>query len=144
MIPIQARTWLARATGEVLRPEREAALRALRGLGVDPATEFGAFYLEYQGPFIGPRPGAELLDIAGPGIPAIPDQTDYARDRFRLPPAFLALTTDESEGMVLYNRDDGAVYDFDLGCYEAFMAGRVAPDWPSFGEFLAWYFDEAA
>lgn len=143
MIPAQVKVFLAKDTGDVLRYDRQSALQVLRQLGVDPATEFGEFYLEYQGSFISPRPVAELLDIEGPAIPAIPDQTDYARDRYQLPEKFLALTSDESEGMYLYNKEDQAVYDFDLGEYKAFMNGQIPARWKSFNDFLLWYFDES-
>jgi len=140
MIPERVRAFLARDAGDVLRYDRQSALQALRHLGVDPTTEFGEFYLEYQGSFISPRPIAELLDIEGPAIPAIPDQTDYARDRYQLPEKFLALTSDESEGMYLYNKEDQAVYDFDLSQYQACMNDEVAASWTSFNNFLEWYF----
>ncbi|WP_338767685.1 hypothetical protein [Massilia sp. METH4] len=116
-------------------------MSVLHTLGVDPGTEFGEFYLEYQGTFISPRSVAELLDIVGPEIPAVPDQTEYARDRYRLPEKYLALTSDESEGMYLYNIEDMAVYDFELGSYRLFMSGQATPDWSSFNDFLIWYFD---
>lgn len=143
MIPAPVRTYLAKDTGDITRYDRNTALQVLQGLGVDPGSEFGEFYLEYQGSFISPRPVAELLDIEGPAIPAIPDQTEYARDRYQLAERFLALTSDESEGMYLYNRDDRAVYDFDLASYEDFMNGRIPPRWKTFNDFLSWYFDES-
>ena len=144
MIPQKVKGYLAKETGDVLRQDKQGALNALTQLGVNPGSEFGEFYMEYQGSFISPLPVAELLDIEGPAIPAIPDQTDYSRDRYQLPEKFLALTSDESEGMYLYNKEDQAVYDFDLGNYKEFMVGKIPPRWKTFGEFLLWYFDESA
>ncbi|WBS02548.1 hypothetical protein OU994_30645 [Pseudoduganella sp. SL102] len=142
MIPVRVRAFLAKETGDVLRNDRPSALHMLRRLGVDASTEFGEFYLTYQGNFISPRAVAELLDIEGPQIPAIPDQTDYVRDRYRFPEKFLALTSDESEGMYLFDREDGTVHDFDLCEYDDFVKGRVPARWRSFNAFLSWYFDE--
>ncbi|MET1080329.1 MAG: SMI1/KNR4 family protein [Pseudomonas sp.] len=143
MIPVQVKKFLGKSTDDVHRYDYQSALKALHNLGVAPSTEFGEFYLEYQGGFISPRPVAELLDIEGPAIPAVPDQTDYARDRYQLPEKFLPITSDESEGMYLYNKEDKAVYDFDLSEYKAFMDGKIPARWESFNEFLVWYFDES-
>lgn len=142
MIPINVKSYLSKDVGDILRGKRQSALKVLHQLGVEPATEFGDFYLQFQGGFISPKPLAELLDIEGPAIPAIPDQTEYARDRFQLPEKFLALTSDESEGMYLYNKHDQGVYDFDLTKVADFLSNRVSPRWFSFNEFLTWYFEE--
>lgn len=143
MIPKTVKDYLAKDRGDVLRQNKQGALRTLSQLGVDPNSEFGEFYLEYQGAFISPRPTAELLDIDDTAIPAIPDQTDYSRDRYHLPEKFLALTSDESEGMYLYNKDDQAVYDFNLKEYEIFMNGEIPARWETFNSFLSWYFENA-
>jgi hypothetical protein len=141
MIPQKVKDYLAKDTGQVLRESKQSALKTLHQLGVQQPSEFCEFYLNYQGSFISPRPVAELLDIEGPAIPAIPDQTEYARDRYQLSDVFLALTSDESEGMYLYNKEDQAVYDFDLADYKAFMKGQIPARWKSFNDFLSWYFD---
>ncbi|MEN9866150.1 MAG: hypothetical protein RL748_1740 [Pseudomonadota bacterium] len=143
MIPIVVETYLAKDTGDIFRYDPQRAMSILRQLGVPASSEFGEFYHKYQGGFISPRPVAELLDIDGPATPAIPDQTEYVRDRYQLPEKFLALTSDESEGMYLYNTDDQAVYDFDLGQYQDFLAGKVSARWKTFNEFLIWYFSNA-
>lgn len=143
MIPSKVESHLATATGDVTRTDPKSAEQVLRSLGVDPGSEFGEFYLKYQGSFISPRPVAELLDIEGPAIPAIPDQTDYVRDRFHVPEQYLALTSDESEGMYLYCKDDGAVYDLDIGVLDDFLEGNVPARWATFNDFLVWYFDVA-
>jgi len=141
MIPKKLKDYFENYNGDIVRQNKQGGLHALNQLGVDPNSEFGEFYMEYQGSFIGPRPVAELLDIEGPAIPAIPDQTEYSQDRYQLPEKFLALTSDESEGMYLYNKDDQAVYDFDLGEYKDFINGKIPARWESFNSFLAWYFD---
>lgn len=142
MIPKPVKLFLAKDAGDIIRSDVKSALQVLRQLGIDPATEFGEFYLEYQGSFISPRPVAELLDIEGSAIPAIPDQNAYAQERYQLPETFLALTSDESEGMYLYNKDDRTVYDFDFSEYKALVSGQLPARWKSFNDFLLWYFDE--
>ncbi|WP_155257338.1 MULTISPECIES: SMI1/KNR4 family protein [Burkholderia] len=141
MIPLKVEQYLAAVSGDVDRADPKAAEKVLVSLGVDSGSEFGEFYLKYQGGFISPRPVAELLDIEGPAIPAIPDQTDYVRDRYRIPGQYLALTSDESEGMYLYNIEDRAVYDLDIVVLDDFVSGRVPARWQTFNEFLMWYFD---
>lgn len=143
-IPSKVDTYLASAIGDVLRSDRQSAERALLDLGVDSSSALGRFYLKYQGGFITPRPVAELLDIEGPAIPSIPDQTAYIRERYNIPEQFLALTTDESEGLYLYGKDDEAVYDLDIGVLQEFLRGDLPPRWATFNEFLAWYFDTAS
>ncbi|SAL28897.1 SMI1/KNR4 family protein [Caballeronia telluris] len=144
MIPSNVKMHLTKASGDVNRTDRRSAEKTLHGLGIALDSEFGNFYLEYQGSFISPRPVAELLDIEGPAIPAIPDQTQYVRERYQIPEQYLALTSDESEGMYLYSKDDQAVYDFDLAMREQFLEGKVPPRWATFYQFLTWYFEEAS
>lgn len=141
MIPSAVDQYLAGSTGDIARGDSKAAMRALQDLGVASDTDFGQFYLKYQGGFISSRPVAELLDIEGPSIPAIPDQTDYVRDRYGIPEQYLALTSDESEGMYLYSKDDGAVYDLDISVLNDFINGKIPARWATFNDFLIWYFE---
>src|SRR5690606_3353643 len=112
-------------------------------LGVALDTEFAEFYLKYQGGFISPRPVSELMDIEGPEIPNIAAELGYVRDRYELPANYLPLTTDESEGMYLYDTNDGAVYDVDFDNLSDLLGNRLSPRWPGFNDFLAWYFTES-
>lgn len=141
MIPSTVERYLAGSTGDIARSDPKTAMRALQDLGVASDTDFGQFYLKYQGSFISPRPVAELLDIEGPSIPAIPDQTEYVRDRYGIPEQYLALTSDESEGMYLYDKGDGAVYDLDISVLNDFIKGNVSARWDTFNDFLIWYFE---
>ncbi|MFF7107525.1 SMI1/KNR4 family protein [Pseudomonas sichuanensis] len=141
MIPSEVTKYLSSYKGDVARADQNNAASALKQLGVAADTEFGRFYLKYQGSFISPRPVAELLDIEGPDIPAIPDQTDYVWDRYEIPKNYLALSSDESEGMYLYGINDGAVYDLDISRLDEFLNGELPARWKSFNEFLIWYFE---
>ena len=140
MIPSHVQNYLEKGKGIIFRKNKDSAVKVLQSLGIDIADEFSEFYLKYQGGFISPNPLPELLDIEGPAIPAIPDQTEYVQDRYDLPDKYLALTTDESEGMYLYDKENKAVYDFDLTTYDQFMQGNILPRWNSFNTFLSWYF----
>ena len=142
MIPESVKAYLAEVPDAAERKNREGVHDALRILGVDPASEFGEFYLEYEGPFLSPRPLQDLYDLTE--LSSILGSLDYIRDRYKLGEKFLPLTSDESGGMYLYNKEDGAVYDFYLRDYKPFMAGSIGPRWSSFNQFLQWFFDKSA
>ncbi|WP_448168043.1 SMI1/KNR4 family protein [Burkholderia ambifaria] len=141
VIPATVDQYLAGSTGDIARGDPKTVIRALQDLGVAPGTDFGQFYLKYRGSFISPRPVAELLDIEGSSIPTIPDQTEYVRDRYGIPEQYLALTSDEGEGMYLYSKNNGAVYDLDILVLNDFIKGRVQARWATFNDFLIWYFE---
>jgi hypothetical protein len=121
------------------RDDRAAAGRALQELRVPLDSDFAQFYLEFGGPFIGPRPVPELYDLVDRG--GIMDAREYFQDRYALGAEYLALTSDEAEGAFVYNAENGAVYDFELGQGDRFRRGEAAPRWPTFAAFLEWYFE---
>lgn len=92
------------------------------GLMPNWGSSFGEFYLKYSGPFISKKPIPELYDLVD--STSILDSIAYVKDRYKFSDSFIALTSDELEGMYLYNKDNGSVYDFDLGQYEDFIAGK--------------------
>ena len=141
MLSPQVTRHLATQPGDIHRTDRHEAEAALHRLGVGLDTPFAHFYLAYQGGFISPRPVDELMDIAGPYDPTILSCLDYMRDRYGLPAQYLPLTSDQGEGMYLYNAADGAVYDMDFHNLSDLLAGRLTPRWPGFNEFLIWYFE---
>ncbi|OXJ28580.1 hypothetical protein CFB46_06065 [Burkholderia sp. HI2761] len=96
-----------------------------------------------RGGFISPRLVAELLDIEGASIPAIPDQTEYVRDRYGIQGKYLALTSDESGGMYLYDKGDSVVYDIDILVLNDFIKRKVPARWATFNDFLTWYFESS-
>ncbi|ACB62885.1 conserved hypothetical protein [Burkholderia ambifaria MC40-6] len=53
----------------------------------------------------------------------------------------MALTSDESEGMYLYGKNDGAVYDLDISVLNDFLKGKIQDRWATFNDFLIWYFE---
>lgn len=141
MIPQSVINHLSKDGDQVLRKDTAAVFEALRNIGIDSETELGEFYIRYRGGFLSSLPRPELLDILGPAIPAIPDQTEYVLERYDLPEAFVALTSDESEGMYLYNKEDRSVYDFDVGRSQDLANGIIPARWHSFNEFLIWFFN---
>ncbi|WP_244137041.1 hypothetical protein [Burkholderia pyrrocinia] len=141
-VPDDVRIHLSKQSGNVERDDPQVVLNVLDRLGIDHDSEFAAFYLAYQGPFVSPRPVAELWDLLDySGIVA---SLDYVRDRYGFPDHLLPLTSDESEGMYLYDVLSGAVHDYDLAAHSHFMVGEIDARWASFSAFLTWYFDDSA
>lgn len=90
MIPSSVEKFLASRKGNVFRTNPASAATALKNLGVRENSQFGEFYLKYQGAFISPKDEPELLDIDDVAIPAIPDQTEYIKDVHEIPDNYLA------------------------------------------------------
>lgn len=139
-IPGDVQAYLSRRTGNVERDDPEAVPDALDRLGIARDTELAAFYPAYHGPFISPRLIAELWDLLD--YSSIVASLDYVRDRYEFPDHLLPLTSDESEGMYLYDALAGAVHDYDLTTHARFVAGEIDPRWATFSAFLKWYFDD--
>lgn len=116
--------------------DKENAIKVLEQLGLNPSTEVYEYYSQiYGGNIINPRAIDEMIDIADE---VIFDTLDYIRDRYEISSDFIPLTSDQAEGMFLFNVKDHKIYDFDLACYEDFING-TNPRWGSFYDFLLWY-----
>ncbi|UGA36247.1 hypothetical protein JOS77_17480 [Chromobacterium haemolyticum] len=63
MIPSSVEKFLTSRKGNVFRTNPASAATALKNLGVKENSQFGEFYLKYQGVFISPKDEPELLDI---------------------------------------------------------------------------------
>ena len=57
MIPLKVEQYLATVSGDVDRADPKAAEKVLVSLGVDSGSEFGEFYLKYQGGLYQSSPG---------------------------------------------------------------------------------------
>lgn len=119
------------------REDKEDVLNVLDSLNIDHSSDFAQYYIETYGLLISPKPIADLLDID-----MIASQISYILERYDLPSEFIALTSDESEGMYLYNAKNQKVYDFELAHYTDFVERKIEPRWETFNEFLLWFVDE--
>ncbi|WP_053074193.1 hypothetical protein [Chromobacterium sp. LK1] len=140
MIPIAVGIYLAAQKGEVFRSHPSLAAAALKHLGISERSQFGEFYMKYQGAFISPNDEPELLDIVALVIPAIPDQTEHIQSVYGIPVHYLALTTDESEGMYLYDKSSEAVLDVNFEEIPSLRQGTHTARWKDFNSFLISYF----
>ena len=64
--------------------------------------------------------------------------TEFIHEVWELPENFVAFTSLQGEGGYLLDKDSGGVWDFDLGDWEAFVAGRIPARWAGFFEFITW------
>ncbi|MCE4058065.1 SMI1/KNR4 family protein [Pseudomonas sp. Au-Pse12] len=120
------------------RPDTAEVTRALATLGIALDSEFAQIYLAYHPADFESRASYEvLMDIDGPSEEILMC-TEFIHDVWELPQNFIAFTSLQGEGGYLLDKDSGGVWDFDLGDWEAFIAGRIPARWASFFEFITW------
>jgi len=120
------------------RPDTAEVTRALATLGIALDSEFAQIYLAYHPADFESRASYEvLMDIDGPSEEILMC-TEFIHDVWELPQNFIAFTSLQGEGGYLLDKDSGGVWDFDLGDWEAFIAGRIPARWASFFKFITW------
>ena len=107
---------------------------ALQGLGIAEASDLGSFYLRF-GPFTA-RGGYELNEVD-----EIKSWTSYAQSELGVSELFLALTSIEGQGITLYKRTTGEVFDVEFGQFDELAAGQLQPVASSFQEYLRGYME---
>jgi|GEM_PF-2320969 len=135
MYPDKLVRWLcANGTEEYLsfvRSHKEATLKHLVGLAIDEQSELGSFYLHYGAFCV--SGWYELNEIE-----SIKEWTEYAHEELEVPFEYLALTSNEGQGMALFNRNSGEVFDVEYGKFEDLKKGTLTPIASSFVGFLHW------
>jgi hypothetical protein len=91
---------------------------------------------------------AELYESYGAGsvygwyelneAPMLEEWTRYAIEELGVSQDFVALTGIEGQGITLYSRTSGAVFDVEFGKFEALAAGALEPVAASVNDFLRW------
>lgn len=110
-------------------------------LGVKPKSEFKEFYRRYEGAFTSEVSGFELCDLAGPNEFSIESLTRQCREHHSFPDRYLALTDLCGGAILVYDCESDAVFNVDFeGGSDQLRAGKLAPHWPSFDDFLEEYF----
>jgi len=64
--------------------------------------------------------------------------TRYAQVELGVPEDFVSLTTVEGEGITLFRRTTGEVFDVKFGHFESLADGSLEPIAKSFDDFLLW------
>ncbi|HEL4245159.1 SMI1/KNR4 family protein [Stenotrophomonas maltophilia] len=135
---------VVRAYPDRRNPDCASAAEVMRRLGVAPHCDMWMFYMAINGALPAVSGRLELLRIVGPGIPKIPDQAEYVWDRYELPVNFLPLSSDQGEGMYLYDMSTEEVHDYRLARHDQFVTGQEQPRWESFHGFMMWYLGDAS
>ena len=135
MLSVELRTWLqANSTPAYdawLRAQAQVHAAQLRALGVDLTCDLAELYLKHGVSNV--RGWYELLEPA-----QLAEATAYVQAEWDVPALFLALTGIEGQGVVLYDRRDGAIYDIPFDRLDALSRGQLQPLASSVANFLAW------
>lgn len=108
----------------------------LREVGVPRNCELADFYLRH-----GAATCRGWYEINEPD--QIADATQYVQEEWAVPEGFIALTSTEGEGVVLYALETGAVYDVELGRLDDFLGGSLEPVASTFEGYLRWCMGKA-
>ncbi|NBN67361.1 hypothetical protein GWI99_06640 [Proteus sp. G2609] len=117
---------------------------ALLSIDVDIDSDFAQFYLHVEDcpTFLGQN--REIYQIGWFLI----NSNDYllilksTHDVLKLPKEYLPLDNFEGEYGYFYNQKTGEVIGLGLGQeLRDFIAGKLKPQWPSFNDFLEFFFD---
>ena len=65
--------------------------------------------------------------------------TALAREVYGVPAEYVALTSGEGDGFLLYSLTKRAVFEVDAGQFDELISGRIAPRWLSFFHLIEWY-----
>ena len=69
---------------------------------------------------------------------------EFAWDVWEVPRRYIALTSLEGEGGYFYDRETGAIVDFELAHRESFLGGDVRQIAPGAFAFIRWYLSEGS
>ncbi len=140
MLPPDITAWLLGNSDESYKRYLEGQQLDIRRwvstLGIE-GTELAELYTSYGSWPV--RGWWELLEID-----EISDWTAYAKRELGVPSGYLALTSIEGEGVVLYHRETGWVYDVKFGQFEQLQAGILKPLAYSISGYLSWCRDRAS
>jgi hypothetical protein len=139
MIPADIEELVATQPGNTSRVDSAKALKALEALGVQGDSELAIFFRRYQAAALVSKSSYnELLDPCSPSL-QIGDATEFARETYELNDRFIAFTSGEGEGFILYELATGRVFDAAVDEFDSLEEGELEARWPNFFEFVRWY-----
>ena len=112
--------------------------KSLDILGIKKDSEFYEFYSNYIVLSLEGRKYTSELSDCFPPFDYLASSIEFGHEVWKLPKNYLLFSSGEGEGGYLYNKDDGSVWDFDLGNQELLGTNQLK-HWDSFYEFLIWY-----
>lgn len=108
----------------------------LNSLGVAFESMFAEFFLlGKEGPYFTDQNTKELDSLE-----EIVENTDYVVEEFQIPASYISLGSTDGESLLLYRKNDEAVFYIDWNQVDLLQQGRLAPDWRDFDEYLNYYF----
>lgn len=142
MIPEKLKMLVEQQLGNIHRKNKLAVERALVELGILFDSEFAEFFFEYVITlFQSDVSDEQLCDLIEP-TDEIAIGTKFVHEVWELPERYICLTSIQSEGAYLYDKETGKVRDFDLSLREDFLAGKSQIEWAGFFDFMIWYLSE--
>ena len=114
---------------------------ALRALNIDSTSSFGEFFKRFNLNAVLSPGDYEVLDLISPSEQILA-ATKFAKEIYDLKGDFVALTSGEDEGFLLYEIGTGCVYDVDVEDLEKLESGDFSPGWNDFYSFVHWYLGE--
>ena len=137
MIPDDVISYLesvADAHTEWARKHAAKSLEHLADNGIAPESDLAQLYARFGWSFRTREPRYELL-----APDEISEWTSYAHDELNVPQKFMALTSNEGQGIILLDRDNDTVFDVEYGQFDLLENESLSPLSESFADFLAWY-----
>lgn len=123
----------------ITKPQhKKEAVLVLNELGIPEHSEFFEFYSTYYGGDLDHREGASVMVDAIIPQKSLLRTAFFAHEVWEVPEQYILFSTGEGEGGYLYNKDDGTVWDFNLG-EQKLLGTDALPHWNSFYEFMVWY-----
>ena len=123
-------------------PEKRPLVDAeLEKLGVGQDTQFAWFFSNFVATAILPDADwfpNELMDLISPTT-VISNGTAWARDVWELPDGYVALSSGEGGGFVLYETATEKVFDVGIEQFADMASGKLEADFSSFLEFVDMY-----
>lgn len=143
MIPDRIHQLISRQKGHYRREpeERELVRQQLLLLAVHEKSEFGEFFLAYCLTGVLSEQLTQLNDLCSPS-PQILHGTEFVREVYEADNDFIALSTWEGEGGILYSKSSGRIFDVDASQLDDLNNARVQPRWNGFFELMEWYLGE--
>ena len=117
---------------------KNGSILVLKELGIPSDSEFYEFYSTYYGRNLNYRGGASPIVDPSPPQKSLLRTAFFAREVWEVPEQYILFSTGEGEGGYLYNKEDGTVWDFDLG-EQKLLGTDALRHWHSFYEFMVWY-----
>ena len=110
---------------------RTSIEESLREIGLSRHEEISYFYLNYGPASFGGW--YELIEVD-----EIKELIEYVRDELELDKDFLPITSIEGEGITVYQKSTGQLFDVEFGQFELLEENKLSPIAETFIGFLEW------